>query len=95
VERLTIISGREVDASNVRHVLPKIHGRTDGTRLNPPADPGADVFDRSLSNLLDDFERSLISRALTRTSGNVAEASRLLQTDRANLYRRMKRLAIS
>ncbi len=95
VERLAIISGREVDASNVRHVLPKIHGRTDGTRLNPSADPGADVFDRSLSNVLDDFERSLISRALTRTSGNVAEASRLLQTDRANLYRRMKRLAIS
>jgi transcriptional regulator with GAF, ATPase, and Fis domain len=43
---------------------------------------------------LDEFERGLISAALTQAEGNVAEAARVLQTDRANLYRRMRRLGI-
>ena len=43
---------------------------------------------------LDGYERQLIVRALDETSGNVAEAARRLQTDRPNLYRRMKRLGI-
>ena len=33
-------------------------------------------------------------RALSAAGGNVAEAARRLATDRANLYRRMKRLGI-
>ena len=33
-------------------------------------------------------------RALSAAGGNVAEASRRLKTDRANLYRRMRRLGI-
>lgn len=39
-----------------------------------------------------DHERELIDQALARSDGNVAEAARLLRTDRANLHRRMKRL---
>jgi len=35
-----------------------------------------------------------ISDSLRRATGNVAEAARALQTDRANLYRRMKRLGL-
>ena len=31
---------------------------------------------------------------MTQAEGNVAEAARVLQTDRANLYRRMRRLGI-
>jgi transcriptional regulator with GAF, ATPase, and Fis domain len=54
----------------------------------------ADLGGRSLSNVLDDYERALIGAALKRASGNVAEAARALQTDRANLYRRMKRLGL-
>jgi two-component system nitrogen regulation response regulator NtrX len=93
VERLTILGGGEIDASMVGQVLPKIRGgRRNAAEVG---DQDGDPFDRSLSNLLDDYERSLISRAITRTTGNVAEAARLLQTDRANLYRRMKRLGIS
>jgi DNA-binding NtrC family response regulator len=77
----------------VGQVLPKLRGgRRNAAEVG---DQDGDPFDRSLSNLLDDYERSLISRAITRTTGNVAEAARLLQTDRANLYRRMKRLGIS
>ena len=55
----------------------------------------SDLQGRSLSNLLDDYERTLVREALGRAGGNVAEAARALQTDRANLYRRMKRLGLS
>jgi two-component system nitrogen regulation response regulator NtrX len=47
-----------------------------------------------LSDTLDDYERTLIARALSVTGGNVAEAARRLKTDRPNLYRRMRRLGI-
>jgi two-component system nitrogen regulation response regulator NtrX len=94
VERLAIIGGNEIDAALVRRVLPRTAPRVDGD-----GDPGAESADalqgRSLSNLLDDYERGLVRDSLARASGNVAEAARALQTDRANLYRRMKRLGIS
>ncbi|MFO7893373.1 MAG: sigma-54 dependent transcriptional regulator [Longimicrobiales bacterium] len=47
-----------------------------------------------LSDRLDDYERWQIETALDAADGNVAEAARALHTDRANLYRRMKRLGI-
>jgi two-component system nitrogen regulation response regulator NtrX len=98
VERLSILGGAEVDAALVRQVLP----RAGSLRFEAPSvttDSGttysiADLGGRSLSNVLDDYERALIGAALKRASGNVAEAARALQTDRANLYRRMKRLGL-
>lgn len=94
VERLAIIGGDEIDAALVREVLPRATAPT--TVGVPPADFAGGANDgRSLSNLLDDYERALVREALARASGNVAEAARALQTDRANLYRRMKRLGLS
>ncbi len=84
VERLSILSGPRVDAGAVRQVLPG------GTQ---PAGPAV-VLGRPLSEALDDYERALIAAALTQAGGNVAEAARVLQTDRANLYRRMRRLGL-
>ncbi|HKV74134.1 MAG TPA: helix-turn-helix domain-containing protein, partial [Gemmatimonadales bacterium] len=49
---------------------------------------------RPLSQALDDYERELIATAIHQAGGNVAEASRLLRTDRPNLYRRMRRLGL-
>jgi two-component system nitrogen regulation response regulator NtrX len=49
----------------------------------------------SLADRLDGFERTVIARALAEAGGNVADAARRLQTDRPNLYRRMKRLGIN
>jgi transcriptional regulator with GAF, ATPase, and Fis domain len=49
---------------------------------------------RPLSEALDDFERGLIAAALAQAERNMAEAARILQTDRANLYRRMRRLGL-
>jgi len=98
VERLSILGGGEIDAALVRQVLP----RAGSLRFDAPAvttESGttysvADLGGRSLSNVLDDYERALIGAALKRAAGNVAEAARALQTDRANLYRRMKRLGL-
>jgi transcriptional regulator with GAF, ATPase, and Fis domain len=48
-----------------------------------------------LSEALDAYERQLISAALVQSDGNVADAARHLQTDRPNLYRRMRRLGLA
>jgi len=95
VERLAILhAGLPVEAEDVAAVL-SIDG--DGRRGAPPATPLPDpsALDASLSETLDDYEKMLITRALSMASGNVAEAARRLKTDRPNLYRRMRRLGIS
>ncbi len=56
--------------------------------------PPADLETAPLSERLDEYERWQIETALDTADGNVAEAARSLQTDRANLYRRIKRLGI-
>ena len=48
-----------------------------------------------LTQAMDDYERQLIVAALELAGGNVAQAARHLETDRANLYRRMRRLRIA
>ncbi|MHB1328807.1 MAG: sigma-54-dependent transcriptional regulator [Gemmatimonadales bacterium] len=96
VERLSIIGGAEIDSASVRQVLPRSIPKVEGnTSHDHPFGLPGDHQGRSLSNLLDDYERALVQDALGRASGNVAEAARALQTDRANLYRRMKRLGLS
>jgi two-component system, NtrC family, nitrogen regulation response regulator NtrX len=47
-----------------------------------------------LHERLDAFERELIERALDAAGGSITDAARRLQTDRPNLYRRMRRLEI-
>jgi two-component system, NtrC family, nitrogen regulation response regulator NtrX len=91
VERLAIVyAGRGVTESDVAAVLPIERGGRQ--RTTPLPDPVS--LEHSLSDTLDEYERVLISRALSMTGGNVAEAARRLKTDRPNLYRRMRRLGI-
>ena len=89
VERLAILApGPEVRRGDVVAVL-----RAPGPGRGPPG--GYDPADgRGLRDRLDDYERTLIEGALEAADGSVAEAGRRLQTDRANLYRRMKRLGL-
>ncbi|MBA2291808.1 MAG: sigma-54-dependent Fis family transcriptional regulator [Gemmatimonadales bacterium] len=91
VERLSIVGGDEVTGELVPRVL----------RITAPAAPepgtgesftGDDT--RPLTDRLDDYERRLIEGALNAASANIAEAARVLKTDRGNLYRRMRRLGI-
>jgi two-component system nitrogen regulation response regulator NtrX len=91
VERLAILHpGREVTREDVSDVLPVVPTRF----AEPTTLPNAAALDASLTDTLDDYERILITRALSVAGGNIAEAARRLQTDRPNLYRRMKRLGI-
>lgn len=90
VERLSILhAGTEISADDVSHVLTPTAVVERGFAGEPHAAPQA-----ALTEALDDFERALITRALAAAHGVVAEAARRLQTDRPNLYRRMKRLGI-
>lgn len=96
VERLAILhAGSQVEPDDVAAVL-AIDG--DGPRGVPAATPklpDPSALDNSLSETLDEYEKMLITRALSMANGNVAEAARRLKTDRPNLYRRMRRLGIS
>jgi two-component system nitrogen regulation response regulator NtrX len=88
VERLTILhAGEEVGDAAVAAVLPDA-GAPDAGAGFVAGDP------RPLPDRLADYERELLTGALREAEGNVSEAGRLLKTDRANLYRRMKRLGI-
>ena len=89
VERLAILAkGDSISADDVARVLPP-----DGAGERGTADAGA-WTDVALSDALDHYERVLIARALSAARGNVTDAARKLSTDRANLYRRMRRLGI-
>ncbi len=92
VERLAILQqGNEVTAADVAAVLPAVRDAKGAAGAPPLPEPS---LDRPLNDALDDYERTLITRALSVAQGNVADAARRLKTDRPNLYRRMRRLGI-
>jgi two-component system nitrogen regulation response regulator NtrX len=90
LERIGILhAGAEVGAGEIRAVL------VGNGPLPPEAPAYRDDDERSLTDRLDEYERQLLLGALESADGNVAEAARKLQTDRANLYRRMRRLDVA
>ena len=83
-ERLAILyPERTVGAAHVDAVLP------------PRGEREADEPAAGLNERLESLERELIADALAAADHNIAEAARRLHTDRANLYRRMRRLGIN
>ena len=90
IERLLILGGGapEIGLDAVRQVIPA-HSRNVG---GPAVAPEGDGL--PLAEALDAYEREVIGAAIARADGNVAEAARRLRTDRANLYRRIRRLGL-
>jgi DNA-binding NtrC family response regulator len=83
-ERLAILhAGRTIGPAELFGLLSDEHVQDD-----------SDAHALSLIDKLDTFERHVIEKSLREAGGSVAEAARLLETDRPNLYRRMKRLGI-
>jgi two-component system nitrogen regulation response regulator NtrX len=100
VERLAILhAGSEIGEAQVREVLPSLQtAAAPASGTNGDDVPGSSLAALAglpLSDALDVYERRLISAALAQSDGNVAEAARRLQTDRPNLYRRMRRLGLA
>ena len=92
VERLVILNaGSRITPREVSQVLPV----SEGPSVRHMSLPDAEQLDVSLNDMLDEYERLLITRALASANGNIAEAARRLKTDRPNLYRRMKRLGVA
>src|SRR5687767_10272045 len=92
VERLVILyPGQRITPREVSQVL-----SVDSASPTKQSDlPDPVQSEESLTELLDEYERLLITRALAMANGNIAEAARRLKTDRPNLYRRMKRLGVA
>jgi DNA-binding NtrC family response regulator len=88
-ERLAILNpGRSIGAGDLAGLLVESRSAT----AEPLAD--GDGAGLPLNEQLDAYERRVILRSLDQAGGSVSEAARRLNTDRPNLYRRMKRLGI-
>jgi two-component system nitrogen regulation response regulator NtrX len=94
VERLAILHpGTEISSRELNEVLrPEAHSPR--AQKEPSGAEENQGERKPLVDALDSYERNVIRQALADAKGNVAEAARRLQTDRPNLYRRMRRLGI-
>jgi two-component system nitrogen regulation response regulator NtrX len=93
VERISILhTSDRVEATEARNFL--LHDGESHSTSNPIAFGYRQGDPRDLARRLDEYEAELIRESIVAAGGNVAEAARDLRTDRANLYRRMRRLGL-
>ena len=88
VERLMILyEGMKVGDREVGEVLPLA-----GRQVQSVAE--VDNSELSLRDRVEAFEASLLERELARNGGVVSRVAERLNTDRANLYRKLKRYGL-
>lgn len=87
VERLMILhEGNTVGAPEVEEVLPGLGGQATPPMEEPEGE--------SLRDRVEAFEAQLLARELEKTGGVVSHVAERLNTDRANLYRKLKRYGL-
>lgn len=87
IERLTILHpDRTIEADDISGTT-----RPDHNSHNRPA---AGKIALSLSQQTDIFEKHLVSQTLSECGGNISEAARRLQIDRANLSKKIKEMGL-
>ena len=93
IDRISIVNpGATIDAGYVSLIL---RPESERSFVAPEKNSSPTQLDGGLTEMLDRYETGIIETALRNAGGNVAEAARFLNTDRPNLYRRMKRLGVS
>jgi DNA-binding NtrC family response regulator len=91
VQRLLILNrGTEVELDEVDAAL-----QTPATSKNAaPQQASASLFDMSLRDARDAFEKSYLEYHLNETGGNISELARIVGMERTHLYRKIKQLNI-
>jgi len=91
VERICIMHNREV--IEPEHLPHEILGDSSGARLKPEIEipPGG----INLEEIVSDFERDLVGRAVEVTGGNIAKTARLLGVPRGTLRYKLGKLGVS
>ncbi len=89
IERLSImIRGDEIDEEDVDNVL----GLTHLPKTSPA--PSQQTVELPLKEQLYEFERQILQKAFKSYDGNVSHMASALQTDRANLHKKLKKYGI-
>jgi len=89
IERICIMNESAViNESEVVNYLPA----ASGYGAEEPAVP--DAGGRSLREMMDHYEKTILRNELTRHDGNVSRLAAALKVDRANLHRKLKQLGI-
>jgi two-component system nitrogen regulation response regulator NtrX len=87
VERLMILhEGQSISGDDVREVLPASSDRL--------VNDGEEAMGASLRELVEAYEARLLTRELEAANGVVSRVAEHLRTDRANLYRKLKRYGL-
>ena len=88
VERLMILyEGMSIGGREVEEVLPS-------ARRRDPSPVEEDDVGQSLRDRVEAFEANLLARELEQSGGVVSRVAESLNTDRANLYRKLKRYGL-
>lgn len=89
IERLSIMTGGEtIETADVQNVLV--------LSTAPPKDVTPSSFENQLplKDILNHFEAKVLQEAYARHNGNVSHMAAALQTDRANLHKKLKKYGI-
>jgi DNA-binding NtrC family response regulator len=89
VERLVILAREEtIDVDDVDDALPA------GIRSHEPESETVAEGGRPLREILEEYERRVIERALQRHGGTMAAAARELGVERSHLYKKVRSLGV-